>query len=415
MPAKISKSWKGLTEKRLKAWKKTRVHKGFDVAYGKISKSVETRLAGFLANTKKTPNTYCIGFSLGAAMATHCAAHVQLRFGLKTRLIVGASPRVGDEAFRKAFDSTIDESVRIMLEKDPVTQIPGNIAKRQYEHVGKQLLPMAMTPWAFYPEASLVKLAHHWSNSRPVALFVKFASIIITCGTKRRCAYSRSLRKTLQKGQTVELVRAERKASSEDDCCSGRQRASRSVTSARAIVRRRKTSGRRIVPTEKITAKRHGPTDEMIARITAPNAKAIAKRTKLTEKRTRRKTRLIAKTAEMTARVTAKRIAPTARKIGKRTVLIARRRAQTAKRTDKIAATTKRTVDRKEDRKENRADRKRNAKIAAPTEKITAKIVATIVKKIAPSARMIERCKCEKQCRKKKSKKAEKKCISRGK
>ena len=418
LPAKISKSWKGLTEKRLKAWKKTRVHKGFDVAYGKISKSVETRLAGFLANTKKTPNTYCIGFSLGAAMATHCAAHVQLRFGLNTRLVVGASPRVGDEAFRKAFDSTIDESLRIMLEKDPVAQIPGNIAKRQYEHVGKQLLPMYHDSKVGFriPEASLVKLAHHWSNSRPLALFVKFGKYHHYLRYKEalrvqldRCA------KHCKKGKLVELVRAERKASSEGMTSKQRQAARKQKRNKRQSDRaeakderqenranrkdnRKETRADRKEDRKDNRAERKGDRKEN---------KADRKKDKKKNKADRKNSRDDRKSDRKENRADRKEDRQENRADRKKKGADRKENRQ-----DRRDDRKENRADRKEDRKENRADRKDNRQDRRADRKDNRQDRRDDRKENRAERKDDRKDrKCEKQCRKKKSKKAEKKCI----
>ena len=135
-------SWKGMDAKSLKTWKTFKVHKGFGNEYEVFRKAIGNRVGAVLTKTKQAPTVYCMGFSLGAALATHCAAHLKLRFGIDPHLVVGASPRVGNKSFQKGYDKIIKNSLRLMLEKDPVVQVPGNLLKGKYEHVGHRLLPL---------------------------------------------------------------------------------------------------------------------------------------------------------------------------------------------------------------------------------------------------------------------------------
>jgi hypothetical protein len=135
--------WKALSKDRYKNWGKLKVHKGFAKEYDKFLKHIGNRVGSFLKrSTQKKPKVYCMGFSLGAALATHCAAHVKMRFGVETNLLVGASPRVGSQEFQNKYDNLIKGSLRVMLEKDPVPQVPGVMLKEKYEHVGHRLLPL---------------------------------------------------------------------------------------------------------------------------------------------------------------------------------------------------------------------------------------------------------------------------------
>ena len=159
------KKWSGLSSKSYSKWSKLKVHKGFNAEFNRFAPKVESGVASIL-NKRKPKKVYCIGFSLGAALATHCGAYLKFRFGLSPNVIVGASPRVGSEAFQKAYDALIPKVTRIMLEKDPVTQLPGNLTQKKFEHVG-DLLPM------FYGKSNkgkrlsakdVRKRAHSWRN-----------------------------------------------------------------------------------------------------------------------------------------------------------------------------------------------------------------------------------------------------------
>jgi hypothetical protein len=132
--------WKGLSNSSLKAWYKVSVHNGFNREYERFLPDVDKRVRKLLK--KHTPKyVYCIGFSLGAALATHCGLHMKFKFGISPEVIAGASPRVGDKKFRKSYEKTIPNIARIMLEKDPIPQLPGNNVKFTYAHAGI-LLPL---------------------------------------------------------------------------------------------------------------------------------------------------------------------------------------------------------------------------------------------------------------------------------
>ena len=211
-PAGIKK-WKGLTESNFREWKNLKVHNGFNKEYNRFKKTISQRIESFQEKNKKNPNIYCIGFSLGAALATHCGAHLSLRFGIKPNVLVGASPRVGGRAFQKAYDKLIKNSARIMLEKDPVPQIPGNLIKKSYKHVGHRLLPLYHDKkmGQRLREKALKLITHSWKNARvgkDIFAFIKYHNYI---------QYKVALRKHLsfcktdcKKGTLEKLAEAER-------------------------------------------------------------------------------------------------------------------------------------------------------------------------------------------------------------
>ena len=213
LPSSNPNKWKGLTKENLKEWKNLKVHNGFNKEYKRFAETISKRVESFLYKNTKKPNVYCIGFSLGAALATHCGAHLRLRLGIDPNVLVGASPRVGGSLFQKAYDKLIKNSTRIMLEKDPVPQIPGNLIKRLYKHVGHRLLPLYHDKklGQRLKEKALKVITHSWNNARvgrDILAFIKYHNYI---------QYKIALRKHLsmcksdcKKGILENLARAER-------------------------------------------------------------------------------------------------------------------------------------------------------------------------------------------------------------
>ena len=146
-------------------------------------------------------------------MATHCGVHLRLRFGINPNVLVGASPRVGGRDFQKSYDKLIKNSARIMLEKDPVPQIPGNIIKKLYKHVGHKLLPLYHDKkmGQRLKEKALKLITHSWNNARvgrDVFAFIKYHNYL---------KYKDALRKHLsmcksdcKKGTLENLAKIER-------------------------------------------------------------------------------------------------------------------------------------------------------------------------------------------------------------
>lgn len=213
LPEKTLEKWKGLTEERFEEWKGIKVHHGFNKEYKRFIKTIDKRISSFLKKQKKTPAVYCLGFSLGAALATHCGAHLKLRFGIDPKVLVGASPRVGGKAFQEAYDKLIKSSARLMLEKDPVPQIPGNLLKRKYKHIGHRLLPLYHDRkiGERLKKTALKLITHTWGNARvgrDILRFIKYHNYL---------EYKKAIRKHLiickskcKGGVLKSLARAER-------------------------------------------------------------------------------------------------------------------------------------------------------------------------------------------------------------
>lgn len=146
--------WLAANEPSGQIFRSLRVHAGFNNEYGRFRRDLHTRIKQF-QNT--VPNWYefeffFVGFSLGSALATHAALDIQLTvldplnssvpgpvFRRYANVYLGGTPRVGEDAFRQAFGSKINNIVRANLRQDPVARIP--VEAQGYRHIGR-LLPL---------------------------------------------------------------------------------------------------------------------------------------------------------------------------------------------------------------------------------------------------------------------------------
>jgi triacylglycerol lipase len=113
------------------AWKQSgaKVHSGFLAAFARVQDDLAARLA------KVSPSrpVWFTGHSLGGALATLAADHVEGSQGVCT---IGC-PRVGDRAFAQAFGARFGpRSLRYVNDADVVTQVPPPFPLF-YEHVGE--------------------------------------------------------------------------------------------------------------------------------------------------------------------------------------------------------------------------------------------------------------------------------------
>jgi triacylglycerol lipase len=122
-----------------------KVHDGFLHTYTCIKDDV----AASLSEKKGATKLFVAGHSLGAAVATLAAADIEKSLKRKVEaLYTFGSPRVGDDAFVRAFDKAIGgKSFRVTNTSDIVTSIPlpAPIAGRiggYFSHVG---IPIDMT------------------------------------------------------------------------------------------------------------------------------------------------------------------------------------------------------------------------------------------------------------------------------
>jgi len=106
-------------------------HMGFQAVYETVQQSILN-----LLQTTRTQSVTVLGHSLGAALATICALDQGIAAIIgqpPTRVFPIASPRVGDEAFRNAFDDKLPDCTRIVNKPDIVPRLPLPIG---YRHVG---------------------------------------------------------------------------------------------------------------------------------------------------------------------------------------------------------------------------------------------------------------------------------------
>lgn len=135
-----------------------KIHRGFNQAY----KDVQVRLHELLHRySPYIDEMIFTGHSLGGALATIAAYDFKLTNGnkIKCRCITLGSPRVGDRAFTKHFDSIIDESTRVVNNGDPIPQFPTKWSL-QYNHVAGKLCVGKM-PWKAMFRAMLKLRCHN--------------------------------------------------------------------------------------------------------------------------------------------------------------------------------------------------------------------------------------------------------------
>jgi triacylglycerol lipase len=119
-----------------RSYAQAKVHKGFAVAYRSVAPQVMTAVQQLLVR-KRRP-VFLTGHSLGGALATLCSLDVWIKLGLSRREIsvsTFGSPRVGNDAFRHIYKSTVPLHWRIVVIPDVVTKHP----KGGYKHVGKKV------------------------------------------------------------------------------------------------------------------------------------------------------------------------------------------------------------------------------------------------------------------------------------
>ncbi len=117
------------------------VHKGFDIAYGKMRSQIIRAVIN-----QRGKNIYAFGHSLGGALATLFALDIAINHKSRFRSIthiVSGSPRVGNLKFAQTFGRKVPNNLRIVLNGDPIPTIPrraGVRAKKKYVHVGRLIV-----------------------------------------------------------------------------------------------------------------------------------------------------------------------------------------------------------------------------------------------------------------------------------
>lgn len=114
-----------------------KIHRGFAEAYQSVAARVMRGIERLI--TQKARPVFLTGHSLGGALANICAFDCALRLELGPRDLYVAtfgSPRVGNRAFRRLYDTVVPASWRMTIAADIVTKLP----KVGYEHVGKKIM-----------------------------------------------------------------------------------------------------------------------------------------------------------------------------------------------------------------------------------------------------------------------------------
>lgn len=106
-----------------------RVHRGF---LGQFE-SIKKQLLSVLSTQTTTKRVTYVGHSLGGALATLCAMFTKTHFPhYIVKCVTFGSPRVGNQSFVDAFDTSVDASLRYVNGQDIVTTRP----YWGYAHVG---------------------------------------------------------------------------------------------------------------------------------------------------------------------------------------------------------------------------------------------------------------------------------------
>jgi len=156
-----------------RSYEAAKIHKGFAVAYASVANRVMSRIKK-LIDEKPRP-VFLTGHSLGGALATICSLDVWIKLRISRRQIFVStfgSPRVGNEAFRRIYDSVIALHWRIVVDPDMVAKLP----KGMYRHVGKKVLLTPHGQMFIDPSALELKL---WSGSTAGLAYHRKASYLL--------------------------------------------------------------------------------------------------------------------------------------------------------------------------------------------------------------------------------------------
>ena len=109
------------------------VHRGFMQAY----LSAQRDLLNLVFRMKERRDVFVVGYSLGGALSTLCAA--DLAGMMDVTHISAGSPRVGNARFRNAYNTTVTRNVRMVHALDCYATVPLKelgFTGRTFEHVG---------------------------------------------------------------------------------------------------------------------------------------------------------------------------------------------------------------------------------------------------------------------------------------
>lgn len=118
-------------------WRRSKIHKGFAVAYSAVASRLLIVLKR-LQDERHRP-VFITGHSLGGALATICSLDLYLRLNLHHKEIFVSTfgaPRVGNKNFQMIYNDCVPIHWRIVVGPDVVAKLP----KMGYKHVGKKVL-----------------------------------------------------------------------------------------------------------------------------------------------------------------------------------------------------------------------------------------------------------------------------------
>ena len=150
-----------------------KIHKGFAVAYASVAHRV---MSGIKRLHDENPRPiFLTGHSLGGALATICSLDVWVKLRISRRSIFVStfgSPRVGNEAFKRVYNSVIVLHWRIVVDPDMVAKLP----KGMFRHVGKKVTLTQHGDLFIDPNALELKL---WSGSTAGFAYHRKASYLL--------------------------------------------------------------------------------------------------------------------------------------------------------------------------------------------------------------------------------------------
>ncbi len=119
-----------------------RVHSGFFRIYKRSEICDRIHEA---ATTPDIRRIYITGHSLGAALASLCALDLASITKAKITCVVFGSPRVGNSAFVRTFNSNISDALRVECGNDAITKLPPALLGYRHVsssfHIGKPKIP----------------------------------------------------------------------------------------------------------------------------------------------------------------------------------------------------------------------------------------------------------------------------------
>lgn len=156
-----------------RSYEAAKIHKGFAIAYASVAHRVMRRIKK-LIDERPRP-VFLTGHSLGGALATICSLDVWIKLRISRRQIFVStfgSPRVGNEAFRRIYNSVIALHWRIVVDPDMIAKLP----KVGYRHVGKKVLLTPFGEMFIDPSQLELKL---WSGNTAGFAYHRKASYLL--------------------------------------------------------------------------------------------------------------------------------------------------------------------------------------------------------------------------------------------